>query len=206
MSTSHGYSDRISHAFAFAAKHLPQRVRRGSGGLLTHPANVAVILARYGCDETTITSGILSYLVNEASFADRVSLAPRICEKFGTMVSEVVSQVVEPRYDSRGRERTWEVCRMDYLASLPGAGARALDICVAHQIHLCASTLTDIRRLGVEYLTGSGGGSAEQTLWWYASIITALEGVTGGPRPGMLSELRALTGQVAGELERDGSE
>ena len=45
MSTSHGYSDRISHAFAFAAKHLPPRARRGSGALhLTQPANVAVIL------------------------------------------------------------------------------------------------------------------------------------------------------------------
>ncbi len=162
MSTSHGYSDRISHAFAFAAKHLPPRARRGSGALhLTQPANVAVILARYGCDEITIISGILSHLVNEASFASRVQLVTKIAEKFGAMVSEVIGDVAEPRYDSRGRERNWEVCRMDYLANLSGAGPRALDICAANQIHLCGSTLTDIRRLGVEYLSayarGAGG-------------------------------------------------
>ena len=87
MSTSHGYSDRISHALAFAAKHLPSRPRRGSGALhLTQPANVAVILARYGCDEITIISGILSHLVNEASYGSRTQLSNKIAEKFGTMV------------------------------------------------------------------------------------------------------------------------
>jgi (p)ppGpp synthase/HD superfamily hydrolase len=205
MSTSHGYSDRISHAFAFAAKHLPPRPRRGSGALhLTQPANVAVILARYGCDEITIISGILSHLVNEASYGSRVQLANKIAEKFGTMVSEVIGDVAEPRYDSRGRERNWEVCRMDYLANLSAAGPRALDICAANQIHLCGSTLTDIRRLGVEYLSTSADAPAEQTLWWYGSVITALEAVPSGPRTGMLLELKGLIELLARELEQQG--
>jgi (p)ppGpp synthase/HD superfamily hydrolase len=205
MSTSHGYSDRISHAFAFAAKHLPPRPRRGSGALhLTQPANVAVILARYGCDEITIISGILSHLVNEASYGSRVQLANKIAEKFGTMVSEVIGDVAEPRYDSRGRERNWEVCRMDYLANLSTAGPRALDICAANQIHLCGSTLTDIRRLGVEYLSTSADAPAEQTLWWYGSVITALEAVPSGPRTGMLLELKGLIELLARELEQQG--
>ena len=76
MSTSHGYSDRISHAFAFAAKHLPPRARRGSGALhLTQPANVAVILARYGCDEITIISGILGETLQTATLGVSVGLA-----------------------------------------------------------------------------------------------------------------------------------
>ena len=205
MSTSHGYSDRISHAFAFAAKHLPPRPRRGSGALhLTQPANVAVILARYGCDEITIISGILSHLVNEASYGSRVQLANKIAEKFGTMVSEVIGDVAEPRYDSRGRERNWEVCRMDYLANLSAAGTRALDICAANQIHLCGSTLTDIRRLGVEYLSTSADAPAVQTLWWYGSVITALEAVPSGPRTGMLLELKGLIELLARELEQQG--
>ena len=205
MSTSHGYSDRISHALAFAAKHLPSRPRRGSGALhLTQPANVAVILARYGCDEITIISGILSHLVNEASYGSRTQLSNKIAEKFGTMVSEVIGDVAEPRYDSRGRERNWEVCRMDYLANLSAAGPRALDICAANQIHLCGSTLTDIRRLGIEYLSTYAEAPAEQTLWWYGSIITALEAVPSGPRTGMLLELKGLIELLARELEQQG--
>jgi (p)ppGpp synthase/HD superfamily hydrolase len=205
MSTSHGYSDRISHALAFAAKHLPSRPRRGSGALhLTQPANVAVILARYGCDEITIISGILSHLVNEASYGSRTQLSNKIAEKFGTMVSEVIGDVAEPRYDSRGRERNWEVCRMDYLANLSAAGPRALDICAANQIHLCGSTLTDIRRLGIEYLSTYAEAPAEQTLWWYGSVITALEAVPSGPRTGMLLELKGLIELLARELEQQG--
>jgi (p)ppGpp synthase/HD superfamily hydrolase len=206
MSTSHGYSDRISHAFAFAAKHLPPRARRGSGALhLTQPANVAVILARYGCDEITIISGILSHLVNEASYGSRTQLSNKIAEKFGAMVSQVIGDVAEPRYDSRGRERNWEVCRMDYLANLSAAGPRALDICAANQIHLCGSTLTDIRRLGIEYLSTYAEAPAEQTLWWYGSVITALEAVPSGPRTGMLLELKGLIELLAQELEQQGS-
>ena len=205
MTTSHGYSDRISHAFAFAAKHLQPRARRGSGALhLTQPANVAVILARYGCDEITIISGILGHLVNEASYGMRPELVNKIAEKFGAMVSQVIGDVAEPRYDSRGRERTWEVCRMDYLANLSAAGPRALDICAANQIHLCGSTLTDIRRLGVEYLSTFAEAPAEQTLWWYGSVVTALEAVPSGPRTGMLVELKGLMELLARELDQQG--
>jgi (p)ppGpp synthase/HD superfamily hydrolase len=56
-----GYSDRIAHALAFSAKYAPTPRGRGTGpGQTTHPANVAVILARHGCDETTIVAGILA--------------------------------------------------------------------------------------------------------------------------------------------------
>jgi (p)ppGpp synthase/HD superfamily hydrolase len=49
--TTRGYSDRINHAFAFAAKHHYRQVRKGTRlPYLTHPANVAVILTRYGQD------------------------------------------------------------------------------------------------------------------------------------------------------------
>ena len=55
-----GYSDRINHAFAFAAKHHDRQVRKGTRlPYLTHPANVAIILTRYGRDEDTVVAGIL---------------------------------------------------------------------------------------------------------------------------------------------------
>src|SRR6478672_4460651 len=47
-----GYSDRINHALAFAAKHHDQEVRKGTRlPYVTRPANVAIILARYDQDE-----------------------------------------------------------------------------------------------------------------------------------------------------------
>src|SRR3979411_569773 len=64
--TIRGYSDRINHAFAFAAKHHDRMVRKGTRlPYLTHPANVAVILTRYGQDEQTIVSGILHDVIED---------------------------------------------------------------------------------------------------------------------------------------------
>jgi hypothetical protein len=40
----HGYSDRIHHAFAFAAKHyVPRAPATGSADFIAHPGNLAVI-------------------------------------------------------------------------------------------------------------------------------------------------------------------
>ena len=61
-----GYSDRINHAFAYSAKHHDQQVRKGTRlPYLTHPANVAVILTRYGCNEETVVAGILHDVVED---------------------------------------------------------------------------------------------------------------------------------------------
>ena len=61
-----GYSDRINHALAFAAKHHDQQVRKGTRlPYVTRAPNVAVILTRYGSDETTVVSGILQDVVDD---------------------------------------------------------------------------------------------------------------------------------------------
>src|SRR5207302_8240545 len=65
-SAMHGYSDRINHALAFAAKHLDQQVRKGTRlPYLTTPANVGMILCRYGRDDETVVAGILRDVVED---------------------------------------------------------------------------------------------------------------------------------------------
>lgn len=196
-----GYSDRISHALAFAAKHGAARTRPG-GSLTwpTQPANTAVILARYGCDELTIVSGILAALLNEADEATRSRLQPRIGAKFGERVMDTVHQTLEQHYDIRGKERSWEASRLDFVAGLALADQRALDICAAREIHLCGSLLTDVRRLGVEYLAGYGPGGATGVVRCMGEVITALEQHPIGPRPGMVAELRDLLSRLAASV------
>ena len=66
------YSDRIHHAFAFAAKHFPERVSRYDGqSCLIRTSSVAVVLARYGADESTIVAGILKQLVDASPYASQ---------------------------------------------------------------------------------------------------------------------------------------
>src|SRR3712207_9497864 len=91
-----GYSDRINHALAFAAKHHDRQVRKGTRlPYLTHPANVAIILTRYGRDEETVVAGILHDVIEDCvrERYTRETLEQRIGEKFGAEVLEAVLAV-----------------------------------------------------------------------------------------------------------------
>src|SRR5512132_3111 len=88
-SAMNGYSDAINHAFAFAAKHHDRQVRKGTKlPYLTHPANIAVILTRYGCDDDTVVAGILHDVVEDCvrDGYTRDMLEQRIGQKFGKNV------------------------------------------------------------------------------------------------------------------------
>jgi (p)ppGpp synthase/HD superfamily hydrolase len=190
----HGYSDRINHAFAFAAKYYGAAAPAGAGmDYLAHPANVAIILARYGCEQLTIVAGILHHVLEETAPDRRPVLERKIGDKFGPVVLAIARDALEPKYDFRGGERSWQACKQEYLAQLASAEPRALDICVADELHACGSTMTALRRLGVEYLrTLSRAGSA-QTIWWYRSMLEILDARADWPRRDMLAELRLLS-------------
>lgn len=198
---SSGYSDRIAHALAFAAKYGAPPPRRGeSPAWPTEPANVAVVLARHGAEEQTIVAGVLCSLVNEASPVRRQELQTKIEAKFGTRVREILQQVSEPRYDGRGKERNWEAYRLDFFAGLAQADPRALDVATAREIHLCGTLLTDVRRLGIEYLSGYAPGGSGAVVRGFQGMVDALERHPIGPRPAMLVELRTLSARLADQL------
>src|SRR5262245_5825475 len=102
-----GYSDRVNHALAFAAKHHDRQVRKGTRlPYLTHPANVARILTRYGRDDDTIVSGILHDVIEDCvrEAYTRAMLEQRIGDKFGINVLETVLAVTYRRLDDDGIE------------------------------------------------------------------------------------------------------
>jgi GTP pyrophosphokinase len=147
--TISGYSDRINHALAFAAKHHDQQVRKGTRlPYLTHPANVAIILTRYGCDETTVVAGILHDVIEDCVSKNytREMLEQRIASKFGDDVLDAVLAVTHRKHDDDGEEFSAEERREDYLARLDEAGERALWVCAADKLHNANSILSDLAR------------------------------------------------------------
>jgi (p)ppGpp synthase/HD superfamily hydrolase len=190
----HGYSDRINHAFAFAAKYHGAMAPAGAGmDYFAHPANVAVILARYGCEQVTIVGGILHHVLEEASPERRPILERKIADKFGPVALAIARDALEPKFDRRGTERAWQSCKQEYLSQLAIAEPRALDICVADELHACGSTLTGLRRLGVEYLRALSRAGSEQTIWWYRSMLEVRAARGDWPHREMLSELRLMS-------------
>jgi (p)ppGpp synthase/HD superfamily hydrolase len=201
-----GYSDRINHALAFAAKHRGGAASGSSDmASIAQPANLAIILTRYGCDHVTVEAGILHHVLEECHPEQRPTMEHKIGNKFGPVVLAVAREAAEPKYDRFGRERPWQVYKRDHLAQLAAAEPRAVDICVADEIHRCGSVLAALRRLGVEYLRTVSRAGSDQAIWWYCSLLEVLEARTEWTRREMLGELRILSADLIRGL-RDNEE
>ena len=195
----HGYSDRINHALAFAAKHHDQQVRKGTAvPYLTHPANVAIILSRYGTDEDTVVAGILHDVVEDCvrNGFTREMLEQRIGEKFGTTVLETVLAVTHRRHDDDGVELSSDDRKDDYIERLGGASESALWVSAADKVHNGASILADIRRtIDPETVWSRFNVGKEGTIRWYRRVHDRLKEV------GFSAPIMDELGTVATELE-----
>jgi (p)ppGpp synthase/HD superfamily hydrolase len=189
-----GYSDRINHAFAFAAKHHDRQVRKGTRlPYLTHPANVALILTRYGRDDETIIAGILHDVIEDCVREGwtREMLEERIAAKFGAEVLETVLAVTKRRSDDDGMEFSRDEARADYLARLGAASDAARWVCAADKVHNAGSILADLRRtIDADTVWGRFSGGRDGTLQWFRSVHTRLQAL-GFTAP-IMSELDAL--------------
>src|SRR5580698_4067467 len=169
-----GYSDRVNHAFAFAAKHHDRQVRKGTAlPYLTQPANVAVILTRYGCDESTVLAGILHDVVADCvrDGMTREDLDERIAAKFGGDALETALAVVERRADDRGVDLSPDERRHDHLARLGSASERARWVCAADRLHQGGTILADLRRTAFpESVWGRFPRDPEATAHWYRRV------------------------------------
>ncbi len=194
-----GYSDRINHAFAFAAKHHDQQVRKGTRlPYLTHPANVAVILARYGCPEDTVVAGILHDVVEDCvrDGWTREMLEERIGHKFGSTVLTTVLTVTERRVDDDGIEMSYDDRKSDYLERLILASEDALWVCAADKVHNANSILSDLRRTSFpETVWGRFSIGREGTVRWYARVAERLR--TVGFNAPIVDELSAAADELS---------
>lgn len=145
-----GYSDRINHALAFAAKHHAQQVWKGSSRVpyFTGPANVAIILTRYGQDDDTVVAGVLHDVVADCVRDGQTAqmLDQRIGEKFGTDALAALLAISERKTDDEGVEMSLDERKADTLERLARADDRARWIVAAYTLHAGSSLLADVRR------------------------------------------------------------
>ena len=193
-----GYSDRINHAFAFAAKHHDRQVRKGTRlPYLTHPANVAIILTRYGRDDETVVAGILHDVVEDCVREGwtREMLEERIASKFGTSVLDTVLAVTKRRVDDDGMEFSREETRADYLERLATAGDTARWVCAADKVHNAGTILADLRRtIDSDTVWGRFSGGRESTVQWYRAVRDRLRAL-GFAAP-IMDELVSVVDQL----------
>jgi (p)ppGpp synthase/HD superfamily hydrolase len=179
-----GYSDAINHAFAFAAKHHDRQVRKGTKlPYLTQPANVAVILSRYGCDENTVVAGILHDVVQDSlrEGYSRELLDQRIGEKFGADVLASLLAIAQRKVDDDGVELSSDEAKTDYLDRLASAPQSALWVSAAEKLHNANSLLSDLRRtVDPDSVWSRTNGGRAVILKWYRDVLDRLAGASFG--------------------------
>ncbi len=174
-----GYSDVINHALAFAAKHHDRQVRKGTKlPYLTHPANVALILTRYGCHDDTVVAGILHDVIEDCvrDGYTREMLEQRIGDKFGVGILETVLAVTYRRNDDDGVELSADERKADYLERLANANDDARWVCAADKVHNASSLISDLRRtVDLDSIWARFGGGREVTARWYRQVYERLD-------------------------------
>jgi (p)ppGpp synthase/HD superfamily hydrolase len=202
-----GYSDRINHAFAFAAKHHDQQVRKGTRlPYLTHAPNVAVILTRYGQDEETVLAGILHDVVEDCvrEGEGEGTLSQRLADKFGDETMATAVAIVERRFDDDGIEMSSEERKSDLLERLAVADERSRWVFTADLVHTSGTLLSDLARTTFpETVWSRFSLGREGTVAWYRRAherLIALE--FGAP---IVAELGAMVERLEASSASMGS-
>jgi (p)ppGpp synthase/HD superfamily hydrolase len=176
-----GYSDRINHALAFAAKHHDRQVRKGTRlPYLTHPANVGIILTRYGCPEDTVVAGILHDVVEDCvrDGYSREMLEQRIGDKFGDSVLGTLLGVTQRRTNDNGEELSSAERKSDYVERLDSADESARWVCAADKLHNANSLLSDLRRtIDPGSVWSRFNVSPDATIQWYRDVYERLRDI-----------------------------
>ncbi|MEP6491600.1 MAG: HD domain-containing protein [bacterium] len=198
--TNTGYSDRINHALAFAAKHHDQQVRKGTRlPYVTHPANVAIILTRYGRDDQTVVAGILHDVIEDCvrESYTRAMLEQRIGDKFGHDVLDTVLEVTLRRVDDDGVELSHDDRYDDYMERLAAAHDRARWVSAADTLHNASTILADLRRtIDPQSVWGRFTGGKDDTVRAYRRVYDRFRAV------GFSGEIMLELGHVVESLEK----
>ena len=192
--TINGYSDRINHALAFAAKHHDRQVRKGTRlPYLTHPANVAIILTRYGRDEDIVIAGILHDVIEDCVRENytRAMLEQRIGDKFGMTVLDTVLAVTHRTVDDGGTDLSSDERKDDYLERLIGASEAARWVCAADKLHNAGTIVADLQRT-IDPMTvwGRFNAGRDGTVRWYRRVYERLREL--GFAAAIMEELRRV--------------
>ncbi len=187
------FGESVERALRAAMAAHQGQLRKGGGAVpyFTHPAHVAIMLARWGLDEHVIAAGLLHDAVEdcESWTIGRVEL------EFGAHVASIVGQLTEDKSKSWAERKQWAV---DHV---PRMSPEAASVKAADKVHNLRTLLAELRAAddhGTVWSRFEGG--CDGTLRTDGALVEALCGRTA---PDLCRALRVAYDAVLDEAERE---
>lgn len=163
------YSDLVQRALVFAASRHKDPRKGSDIPYITHPAHVAILLARHGFEEPVLAAAILHDVLE-----DTETRSEELRQKFGQEITGMVEELSEPQFEDRPRRETWDQRKRAKLQMLKKASRGALAIVAADRVHNTANILVDIRQQGPEVWTRFNS-SPEKILTFGRKVLEILQ-------------------------------
>ncbi|MBT3358656.1 MAG: HD domain-containing protein [Rhodospirillales bacterium] len=153
---------------------------------VSHLLGVCAIVLDCGGDEDEAIAALLHDAVEDQGGAPTLA---RIRANFGDHVAEIVDGLS----DAYGEPKApWKDRKDAYLAGLGDHGESALLVSAADKLYNARTILKDYRETG-EAVWARFNGGRDGTLWYYRTLLDALDGK--GPAP-LVSELRLVVEEI----------
>lgn len=194
-----GFSPKVHHAIAFAAKHHEgQRRKSRNVEYIVHPFEVALLLARYGRPEPEIVASLIHDVIEDCceTNADVAIMIEKIRTKFGQHVLEIVLGVTEQKRDKDDVKIDTSVRRKVYLINLLDAPEGSHWVCAADKVANGNDVLTALMHAkDREAVWGTFYGGKSTVIQWYRDVHSRLAKI------GFKGEIMEELDNVASRLE-----
>ncbi len=162
------YSPLLEQAMRVAARYHRSQTRKSSDlPYITHPAGMAVLLARAGfTDDAVLAAALLHDTLEDTAYT-----AEELTAEFPPDVAEYVDVLSEEKVDQAGRKRPWRVRKEDHIAKIATAPLPARAIVLADKLHNLVTMRYDLE-LG-QPIWDRFNAPPEDILWYHRAVVEA---------------------------------
>lgn len=164
----HAYTTRFDEAVAFAVDSFRDVFRKATGiPYISHLFSVTALVAEYNGDEDQMIAAMLHDWLEDIDGATPDALRAR----FGDRVTDLVIALTDSNEQPKP---PWRERKERYLAHLHHASPDVKLISAADKLHNCRMIRRDLAMHGPRVFQWFRGEQVG-TLWYYRSVVTALE-------------------------------
>ncbi len=162
------FDSNIERALRAAVVAHADQTRKGSDlPYATHPAHVALILARVGASKSAIQAGLLHDVVEDC----KEWTSDRVRSEFGDEVAAIVAELTEDK------EKTWEERKLSAASKAKTISPEGALVKAADQLHNLSTLREALREAEDSALVWKGfKGGRDETIRMARLLVEALSG------------------------------